>query len=385
MVNLDVLDTLPEIDILADEGITLEGIQQGMIAKMQSEYETLAGEKLKLVPTDPWRLMLNATSEPLYQLACIINERFKQNFITYMYYDSTRQWGSNFGYFETGEEYAVTTLLFTLSDEAAQEVVIPAGTQVTDGNENYFATDEDLVIAAGETTGEIGATCTESGMSKNGLSIGSLNILSDPIDMIESVSNTVMTAGGRDAYTNDELKVKIINFSSVYSVAGPEAAYEMQAMEYSPLIIDARARADSSATVNLYLVLENATLPDAAFCAGAKEYILGLKRFPDTDKLVVKAPDSVTYTIEATYYISTDKREIEESTKAAVNDAIAEFAADTASHIGKAINPDDLISYAKAAGARRVVLVTPTYQAIDEDEIAICTGITLTYGGLEED
>lgn len=385
MVDISILDTLPEIDILKDEDITLESTQDQMIAKFEEEYRRLTGEELTLVPTDPWRMLINAVSEPLYLLASVMNERFKQNFITYMFYESTRQWGGNFGFFDTGEEYAKTTLLFTLSATAEGDVTIPAGTIVTDGMEHYFATDEDIIIPAGETTGEGGASATESGADKNGISAGALSILSDPIDLVESVSNTSMTAGGKDPYTNDELKEMILNFASTYSVAGPEAAYEMQVKNYSPLIVDARARADDSATVNLYLILENGLLPDQSFCNGAKEYIKGLKRFPDTDKLEVKAPDRVEYAIEAAYYISTEKREIEEGTKAAVEGAIEEFASYTASMIGRAINPDDLVSFAKAAGARRVSLVTPGYRKIEENEIAICTGINLTYGGLEED
>jgi len=385
MIDISILDTLPEIDILKDEDITPESIQDQMIAAFEESYKELTGEDLTLVPTDPWRMLINAVSEPLYLLASVMNERFKQNFLNYMYYESTRQWGGNFGYFDTGEEKATTKLLFTLSAESGTDLVIPEGTQVSDGMEHYFATDEEITISAGETTGEVDATATESGADKNGIPVGGLNILSDPIDLIESVSNTVATSGGRDPYTNDELKEMILNFTSTYTVAGPEAAYEMQVKEYSPRIVDARARADANATVNLYLVLENGVLPDVAFCNGAKDYILSLKRFPDTDKLVVSAPGKVEYAIEATYYISTEKREIEDSTKESIENAIAEFAADTASHIGKAINPDDLVSFAKAAGARRVALVSPEYETINENEIAICTGINLTYGGLEED
>ena len=385
MVDLSILDSLPEINILKDEDISLETIQQGMIADYEEEYENLYGEKLELVPTDPWRMYMNAVSAPLYQCAVIMNERFKQNFISYMYLNSTRQWGGNFGYVETGEEYAKTTMRFTLSEVSEADVTIPAGTQCTDGNENYFATDADLVIAAGDLTGDVDATCTASGVAANDIAIGKINILSDPVDLIESVSNTTVTSGGKDPYTNDELKEKIINFASVYTVAGPEDAYEVQVMEGFPEIADARARADSNANVHVYLVLEGGELPSSAFCTQVKNYITDLKRFPGTDKLLVSAPDTVEYTIEATYYISTDKREIEADTKLAVEDAISEFASDTGTTIGKAINPDDLISFAKAAGARRVVLTTPSYQAIDEDELAVCTNITLTYGGMEED
>lgn len=385
MVDISVLDTLPEIDVLADEEITLESIQQGMIGDFETEYQGITEEELTLVPTDPWRLIINTVSAPLYQLAEIINERFKQNFLTYMYYESTRQWGGNFGYTETGEEYAKTTISFTLSAASASDITIPAGTQVTDGNEIYFATDEDLVIEAGETTGEVGATCTESGIKGNGIAAGALNILSDPIDLIESVENVDETAGGKDPYTNDELKEKILNFASSYTVAGPEAAYEEQAMEYSPLIVSARACADTSANVNIYIMLTGGVLPSSSFCTAVENYIKNTKRFPDTDRVIVSAPTKVEYAITGTYYISTSKREIESDTKAAIEDAVQEFADNTASIIGRAINPDDLISYAMAAGARRVTLTAPSYQALDEDEIAICTGITLTYGGLEED
>ncbi len=386
MANLNDLYNLPEISLLDEEGITLDSMQQEMIADFETDYEDQTGESLTLYPADPWRLALNAASAKMYQLAAIMDAWFKQNFLMYMTLNSTRQWGGNFGYFDTGEECAKCTERFTLSEIQPNDVEIPQGTQVTAGDDIFFATDEAAVVVAGTAYVDVPCTCTEPGAAANNYIIGAINILSNTINYIDSVENIDQPSGGRDAYTNEELKEKILNFPDTYSVAGPSGAYEQMVYAYSDEIISTRAIADDEGgTVLIYVMLENKTFPDSTYCDNLKNYIKESKRFPDTDQLVVAAPTQVSYTLEATYYISEYNKEVEDTIKAAVEQAVEEFTNATASEIGKAVVPDDLISYIKAAGARRITIVSPSYTSIGENEIAICTNVQLTYGGLEDE
>ncbi|WP_318253537.1 baseplate J/gp47 family protein [Selenomonas sp. AB3002] len=55
---------------------------------------------------------------------------------------------------------ANTTLRYTLSAAREQATLIPIGNRVTAGDGVYFATTEALSIAAGQTTGDVAATCT---------------------------------------------------------------------------------------------------------------------------------------------------------------------------------------------------------------------------------
>ena len=384
MASLNELYGLPEISVLKDEGISLDSIQQEMIADMEVAYEERTEESLVLYPADPYRMLINVVSGKIYQTDAIIDARFKQNFLAYMTLENTRQWGGNFGFTDNGEEHAKCIVRFTLSGTQENNVVIPQGTLVTAGDDIFFATDEEGTIFAGDDHVDLSTTFTAAGAMANNYSIGTINILSNTINYIESVSNITESSGGKDPYTNDELKERIINFPDTYSVSGPEGAYEQKAYEYSDEIVSTQAIANKAGVVTIFIMLANAKLPDTEYCDGVKAYFRNLGRFPDTDQLIVTAPTQIDYELEATYYISEYNKEMEDTIKAAVEEAVEEFTNATASDIGKAIVPDDLISYAKAAGARRITIVSPEYKTIGAGQIAICGSINLTYGGLEE-
>lgn len=385
MSNISALDNLPAIDMLKEEGITFESIANEMIADYQARYEELTGEALELYPADSRRILINTTAGKLYQLAAIMNERHKLNFIQYMYGPFLKNWGANFGFVEDGTEAAQVTLRFTLSAVQPQDITIPAGTRATCGDQIYFATDEDLVIPAGSEYGDTNATCTEVGTKGNGYIEGQLNIISDPVNLVESVSNTTESAGGHDEYTDEELRELIFNFSNTYSSAGPIEAYEEFTKAYSSNIIDAKVITDHQATVKIYILLQNGILPTAEYLENVYEYVKGLNKTPDTDKIEMYAPTQVGYTLEATYYISEDKKEIADGIKEAIEDSVNEFVNYTKSKIGRAINPDILRSYVNAAGGSRIVITAPEYEAIEEDEVAVCENISLTFGGYDKE
>lgn len=163
MARIDALENLPKIDMLADEGITFESIVNEMIADYEAYWKELTGEELVLYPADSRRIMLNVAAGKLYQLAAIINERHKLNFLQYMYGDFTKNWAANFGFKENGVEAAIVTLRFYLAAEQLIDVLIPAGTRATCGDNIFFATDEPLIIPAGENYADTSATCTQQG------------------------------------------------------------------------------------------------------------------------------------------------------------------------------------------------------------------------------
>lgn len=385
MANVETLESLPEIDMLADEGITLEGLQSEMIADYEAYYKALTGEELVLYPADSRRIMINVAAGKLYQLAAIMNERHKQNFLQYMYGEFTKNWAANFGFRENGEAKATVTLRFHLAEPQKTDVIIPAGTRATSGNQIFFATDENLVISPGEKYADTNATCTISGTVGNGHMAGQINILADPVNLIESVENISNSIGGHDEYTNQELKNLIYNFPATYSTAGPEECYTALTKKYSANIVDARVIGNKQALVQIYLLLQNGNTPDAEYCQKVRQYIYDSKVVPDTDKVEILAPEIVPYEIVATYYISETRKDIANGIKESIEEAAAEFKEYTEGKIGRAINPGALNAYVSAAGALRMEVKTPTYTALKETQVAVCSRITLEYGGLEKE
>lgn len=385
MAASDTWDNLPDINPLEDEGITIEEIVAEMVQSYEEKYEEITGEELTLYPADERKIRINAVAEMLYQLAQFGADCFKQNFLKYSFGASLKNLGANIGYAETGEEAATTTLRFTLSEQMEQDVTIPAGTQVTEGTQVYFATDEDLIIPTGELYGDTAATCTDIGEMGNGYAIGQINILVDAVSYVESVKNITETSGGHDKYTTDELRENIYNFPSTYSTAGPEDEYIELVKKYSNNIIDVHTITSKESVVQIYVLLQNGSVPDGTKLQAIKAFLEEQKLTPDTDKIEVLAPEIVNYTIEATYYISYYKKEMEQTIKESIEEIATEFEEYTKSKIGRAINPDMLIAFVNTAGASRIAIKTPTYKKIEENQVAICTKVNLIYGGLEKE
>lgn len=383
MAELSTLENLPEINLLKEEGITLESLQNEMIADYEAYYEQLTGEQLTLYPADSRRLMINVAAGKLYQLATIMNERHKQNFLQYMYGKFTKNWAANFGLKKTGIESATTTLRFHLSEIQVSDITIPAGTRATCGDQIFFATNEDAVVPAGEMYVDTAATCTMEGASGNGYIAGQLNIISDPVNFVESVENITNTEGGHDEYTNQELKELIYNFPSTYSTAGPEDCYTELIKQFSSNIVDAHVITNQEALVQIYILLQNGKIPEEDYCREALNFLKGLNATPDTDKVEVLAPEVVSYEIDVMYYIASSKKNIADSVSKIIEEAAEEFAEYTKKRIGRAVNPDVLIAYANAAGASRLNIISPVYRTVAENQVAVCSKINMVYGGLE--
>lgn len=384
--SIEDLEKLPEIDLLEDFEITLESIQEEMILSFQEKYEELTGEECTLYPANSNRLIMNVIAGQIYQAYEFINYAFKQNFIRYMEDDVLWNWGANLGFAESSLRAATCTLEFGLNEVLEFDVNIPAGIRVTAGDDVFFASDTVCIIAAGKQSAEVSATCTEKGTIGNEYVPGQLSIIADPVPNLSFAKNINTTSGGEDELSGDRLRERIFLFPSAYSVAGPEGAYEYFVKKYSEDIIDTKIVTDKeTAEVLIYIILKDGGVPDEEYCQRVLNYLISLKRYPDTDKISVLAPEIVPYELKATYYISLSKRDNEASIKQSVEEAAAGYIKKQATSLGYDINPDIFREYARVAGAKRIVLETPVYTRLKDYQIAICQGINLTYGGLEDD
>ncbi len=376
-------DNLPDISLIDEEQRDLQTIMQEMIKDFEDKYQELTGEELTLTDTDPYSIMCFVAAGQFYQAYAIADERMKQNFLKYMYGDSLKNWGANFGMIQDGTAPAKTVLLFTLSEEQPVDVTIPAGTRATAGDDVYFALDSAVVIPAGSTEGSGKATCTVDGTIGNQYVTGMINIITDPVNLVDSVTNTEDATGGHDEYTDDERRTLIFNFPSTYSSAGPKQAYEEFVKLYSSAIREAKCETDANSRVKIYIMLENAVVPSQEYCQAVKDYITGLGVSPDTDMVLVLPPDAHSYDLDLTYYISEGNKETEDAIREDVEASISEWITDTDSAIGGEINPDDLVAYIKAAGAKRVEIRSPSYADVASGSAPVCAAKTVTYGGLE--
>lgn len=382
--NIEYLESLPDIDILEDEGITLENIQQEMREAYEEAYEEATGEECILYPADPYRLLINVTAGQIYQAYQFAQERFKQNFIRYMDDDLLVHWGANLGYRIPEARPAVTELEFGLNEVLAFDVTVPAGTRATAGDDVYFSSDRDAVIPAGALSVRVKATCVDAGTVGNDYAIGQLSTLVDLVPYVSYVRNETVSSGGSDVPSGDDLKEMIYLFPSTYSVAGPKDAYIAMVKEYSSDIADVSVITDESANVSIYVLLKDGKLPDQEYLNLLEEYLRDMKCAPDTDRLILKAPDAVDYDVEATYYISSGNKDMEAAIRENVEEAVNYYVELQGSEIGMDIDSGALVELARVAGAKRVALTSPGYAKLRKSQIAICKNISLKYGGLED-
>jgi len=384
--SIEDLEALPDIDMLEDEGITLEGIQEEMIADYQEAYQMFTGEEIILYPAHPRRLEMNVIAGQIYQVYEFASYLFKQNFIRYMEDDVLRNWGGNLGFTDNNLRAAACTLEFGLNEPLGYPVEIPAGTRATAGDDVFFATDEACSIEAGETVVTVSASCTEKGSMGNEYVAGQINVLADPVVNVSSVRNIDVSSGGGDEYSGDELREKIFLFPSAYSVAGTEDAYVYYTKLYSKDIISVNVMTDKeNATVEIYIMLADGNVPDEMYCEKVSNYLLELKRFPDTDKIVVYPPEVIPYRLEAAYYISSANKDTERSVKESVEEAAEAYIQKQYENLGHDINPDIFKEYARVAGGKRTVITSPVFTSLEANQIAICTEKNIVYGGLEDD
>lgn len=384
--NVDALQNLPEIDFLSDLNISQETIAQEMIEDYQDKYEELTGNEITLYPANSERLKMQIVAGEVYQIYEYISYLFSQNFIQYMERNVLENWGATLGYAQTNIKAATCILQFKVNDVLDFDVEIPAGIRATAGDDVYFATNESCVLKAGESSVEVSATCTEEGTIGNDYVVSQINVLADPVLNISGVENCTTSQGGQDEYDDEALRENIFLFPSTYSTAGPNTAYEYFVKSYSTEIISVNVVQNNvTAEVDIYIMLADGKVPDEQYCKAVVDYLVGLECTPADDKIYVKAPEVVRYRITGKYYIAKSSRENEALIKESVLEAANYFVSECHENIGNDIIPDKLIELTRIAGTKRLELTSPDFIQVSETQIAICDGIELSYGGLEDD
>lgn len=352
-------------------------------------YETVSGRSL--AAGDPIRLFLEAIAAIIVQLLDSINQTGKMNLLAYAIGNYLDHIGILTDTERIESAAATTTVRFTLSAAQTSAVTIPKGTRVTNEDMKiYFATNKVLTIPAGDTSGTVESTCTETGASGNGYVAGQLTKLVDPVAYVESVANTTTSAGGDDEEDDDAFRERIRISPEKYSVAGPYGAYEYWAKTASTLIEDVTVLGPESKKVNdgevyVYPLLSGGELPDDEILTKVSNVLNDEKIRPLTDHVYVKKPTAVSYDLTVTYYVSKSNKEQSSAIQAAVSSAIDAYVLWQKSELGRDIDPSKLVQMIVDAGGVKVNVTSPAVTTIDDDSVAICNTKTVTFGGVVDD
>ena len=373
----------PEISFI--DNSTIDEVLTAMINDFLDKYEEETGERISLAKANPYRLIMYACAVQIYQAMQYADYAGKMSFLTYANGEYLDNLAALRGISRKTATPAKTTLQFSIESVISSAVAIPAGTRVTNGNDVYFATDEYAEIPAGQTSVSVAATCTEAGTVGTGFAVGEFSTLVNTIAYVANATNTVETYGGAEAENDEDLKERIYEAPGGYSTTGPNDAYIFHTKNASADIGDVYVTSESPGEVDVYFTMNDGTIPSASVIAEVESYLNDRTIRPLTDNVSVKAPMTSIYNIDLTYYIGTSDTSAVSTIQDDVAAAVSAYNIWQTEKIGRDINPSYLIKKIMEAGAKRVVVNSPTFTVLNESTVAKTGTVTVNYGGVEHD
>lgn len=372
-----------------------------VIAECLARYKETTG--VTLAPADPRRLHLQAMVLLLAQQRQLIDFAGKQNLLRFVSDEWIDILAPLWGEERIAAAPSTCTERFSFAFVAPRTV--PAGTRVTDGT-NLWQVTEDTSATDDEI--DCPVECLVVGSATNGIAIGQIDTLVDPdnVSNCTGVSNTTETISGRNLEGLESFRERLRDAPESRSTCGPRIAYEQAALEASATVADAVALgpddgdemavyAPSPGEVFVFIIEGtrdadgNLTSVDPTPSSGLLDTVSAALSAEDvrplTDSVFVMAPMRVPLDLSVSYYIARSRSQSAAEIQVAVQAAYDAYALWQCSKIGRDINPSELITRMVNAGAKRVVVTSPTFTALARDEVADFRLSGLLYAGVEND
>lgn len=369
---------LPEVEFVDTD-------TEALVNKLIAGYEQITGRTL--YPADPVRAFILWLASVIVQERALINESAKQNLPRYAVGENLDSLSEIFhNTYRLEPTAATTTLGFYLTTTLNEDYVITDTLEVTVDGVINFATTGYLVFKAGEDYAEVGAICQSVGAVGNGFTPGQVNkLVSDEFLYFKEVSNTTETAGGSEEETDTAFYNRMRESEESYTTAGPRGSYAYHAKSVSSLISDVSAESPEEGVADVRIMLYGGELPSEELIQKVQEYLSADNIRPMTDKVVVAAPTTVEFDIEATYYIPTDKAASTKEIKQAVELATENYILWQTSKMGRDINPSYFNAMLMESGIKRAEITKPAFTQIPKGSVAVIKNCTVTFGGVEDE
>lgn len=384
MPDISAIQNTPDVSFIDNK--TIDNVRGDMVADFEAFMTEASGSRVSLGRASVHRMILYSAAAQIYQAMQYIDRAGKQSLLKYSYSEFLDNLALLKGVTREPAKAATTTIRFTASATRTLATPIPAGTRISSSGSVYFQTTEYAEIPAGDLTVDVPAECTVTGKDGNGLAIGEVSTIVDPIPYITSATNLTATEGGADVEDDATLAERVYLAPGAYSTAGPEDGYLYHAKAYNAAIGDVVATSNQEAgRVDIVFIMADGSTPGSSMISGLQAYLSGKTIRPMTDKLTVSAPEEIAYNIELTYYINRSDSARAVAIQAAVAQAVEDYKAWQRT-IGRDVNPSQLAAMVMEAGAKRVTVTAPTFAPVAATKVAALSGsASVTYGGLEDD
>lgn len=376
------IENLPEVSFI--DGMSLDNMKANLTTWYKDRYRELTGKEIMIKQGERTGLMINACAVQLYQLALYVNRGGQLNLLKYAYDEYLDNMAALKGVTRKPATAATVTMRFSIEEALGSAVGIPAGTRVK-VDELYFASDSYQEITAGNLYVDVPCTCQTVGEDGNGYGVGEITTLTDSVPYISSVSNVTESSGGADIEDDEDLAERVYYAPGSYSTAGSIESYEYHVRAYSPDVGSIVIKTPSACNVDIYVLMEDGSLPTNEFKSGCQAYLSSEDKRPLTDNVTVKSPTTTSFNIDLTYYIAQSDSSQATIIQSEVAQAINDYVAWQTGTIGLDINPSELVRRVMDAGAKRVVITYPVHTAVGDTAVARLGTKTVNYGGLESD
>lgn len=374
----NIPSNLPEVEFVDTD-------TEALVNKLIAGYEEITGRTL--YPADPVRAFILWLASIIIQERVGINESAKQNLPRYAEGENLDSLSEIFhNTYRLEPTAATTTLGFYITTTLEEDYIITDELEVTVDGAINFATTEYLIFKAGENYAEVGAICQSVGTVGNGFAPGQVSkLVSDEFLYFKEVANTTTTAGGSEEESDTAFYNRMRESEESYTTAGPRGSYAYHAKSVSSQISDVSAESPEDGVADVRIMLYGGKLPDKELIDRVQEYLSADDIRPMTDKVIVAAPNTVEFDIEATYYIPRDKAATTKEIKQAVELATENYTLWQTSKMGRDINPSYFNAMLMESGIKRVDITTPVFTEIPKGSVAVLRNCNVTFGGVEDE
>lgn len=376
----------PDIEFLETD---TETIISSMIALYEEMQRAAGRDNYKVRPGSPERVFISWMAAIIVQQRTLINETAKMNVPRYAaksenedYLDSLAEIFKDTSRLPASPASAI--FRFHISEPQQQSTIIPAGTRISFDGVIIFATSEVLEIRAGETSGEVEAVCTQPGTVGNGLVAGQVKEVVDLFDHYQKAENITTTSGGAEKEDNESYYERMRDSMESFSTAGPINGYIYWTKTVSPAVLDVAVTSPEACYVDVRVILRDGQEATEAVLKEIEEALNASDIRPLTDIVTVSAPETVDFSIDATFWIAQPNRESAAAIEREVRAAVDSFIIWQTSKMGRDINPSYLTKLMMDAGAKRVEVRQPTFQSVADIAVGKLKSKSVLNGGLED-
>lgn len=376
----------PDIEFLETD---TETVISSMIALYEEMQRAEGRDNYKVRPGSPERVFISWMAAIIVQQRTLINETAKMNVPRYAAKSENEEYLDSLAeIFKDTQRLpaspASATFRFYISEPQQQSTIIPAGTRISFDGVIIFATSEVLEIRAGETSGEVEAVCTQPGTVGNGLVAGQVKEVVDLFDHYQKAENITTTSGGAEKEDNESYYERMRDSMESFSTAGPINGYIYWTKTVSPAVLDVAVTSPEACYVDVRVILRDGQEATEAVLKEIEEALNASDIRPLTDIVTVSAPETVDFSVDATFWIAQPNRESAAAIEREVRAAVDNFIIWQTSKMGRDINPSYLTKLMMDAGAKRVEVRQPTFQSVADIAVGKLKSKSVLNGGLED-